>query len=141
MYMYHIWILAEPKHKDILLELKEVEIKDYHQLGICLDIDTVVLGRIEHDSQHNTKQQLANIISYWQRNNEDHSWGALATALENVGGYKMLVRKLRNLDGLSKTKGKNTTEPTDTQTTTDNQTRDTPTNNETTDTLSPREGK
>ena len=132
--------MAEPEHKDILLKLKEVNIDDYYDLGIHLNIGTAQLKKIKHVNQQDTKQQLSDIIDYWQKNNEDHSWGALATALEYVGGYKILVRQLRDLDGLSKPKDKNTTEPTDILTTPDNQARDTPTNNETTDTLSPGEG-
>ena len=137
--------MAEPSHQDILHKLKGVNIKDYHKLGLYLNIEDNRLQRIKHENQLNPDQQLSDIIAYWKRNGKDCSWGALATALEKVEGYANLVCTLR---GLEASKSDNTPtcttkndEPKVTHTTMDNKPKDTPTNNETKDTVSTEEGK
>ena len=38
------------------------------------------------------------MIDYWLKNNTKCTWGALAEAVKRVGGYKNLVRKLKQKD-------------------------------------------
>ena len=39
---------------------------------------------------------MAEVIKYWLRNSSDCSWGALATAVEKMGGHGNLVEKLKD---------------------------------------------
>ena len=65
-------------------------------LGVHLHIESQELETIEKDNPHQIKRRMTKVIIHWQRNNSDCSWGALASAVEEMGGYGNLVKKLRD---------------------------------------------
>ena len=84
---------VESQIGDVLLILKEVTRP--HRLGIYLGIETYELEKIEKDYPH-IDRQMTEVINYWLRNCLDCSWGALANAVEKLGGHGKLVEQLRD---------------------------------------------
>ena len=82
-----IWSLAE-----VLTAIKEVA-KPY-QLGIQLKIDSSELDTIERDHPRDNDRQKTEVVKYWLRNSPDASWTTLANAVERMGGYARLARRL-----------------------------------------------
>lgn len=62
-------------------------------LGIAPD----ALAVIEKDYLH-VERQRAEVIIRWQRNTVHQTWGTLATAVDKMGGYTNLVKKLWKLE-------------------------------------------
>jgi hypothetical protein len=48
---------------------------------------------MEENYPRDVGRQMAEVIEYWQRNNSDCSWEALARAVEKMGGHGNLVKK------------------------------------------------
>lgn len=83
------------------------EITQSHLLGVQLGIDAHELEKIEKNYPRDVDRQKLEAIKYWQRNSEDCSWAALATAVEKMGGHGNLVKRLRDLeDTVPKTEDK-----------------------------------
>ena len=72
------------------------EITDPYILGEHLGIKSCVLEKIERNHRQDVDRQMAEVIKYWLRNNSDCSWGALASAVEEMGGHENLVQELRD---------------------------------------------
>ena len=82
-----------PKLSEITYILKPVEDK-YFDLGVQLDVGNDRIKQIEKEYQ-GTSRRFAETVTYWQNNSANPTWSILADALERVGGYDNLVRKLR----------------------------------------------
>ena len=61
-----------------------------------LGIEPHELEKIERNHPRDVDRQMAEVIDYWLRNNSDCSWGALASAVEKMGGHQNLVKELRD---------------------------------------------
>ena len=85
---------------DILADLHEISTP--YQLGIHLDIDPSTLRAIEKNHPRDIDRQKTEVIEYWLRNSPSASWTTLAEAMERLGEYKNLVRKLREKEQNSK---------------------------------------
>ena len=72
------------------------EITKPHKLGIHLGIETHKLEKIEENHPRDVDRQMTEVIKHWLRNNSDCSWGALASAVEKMGGHGNLVKRLRD---------------------------------------------
>lgn len=77
----------------ILLDLKEVS--EPYQLGVQLEIDPSVLDSIERNHPRDTDRQKTEVIKFWLHNSPTTSCKTLAKAVEGLGGYKNLVKRLR----------------------------------------------
>ena len=53
-------------------------------MGLELGIEKSDFEKFEESHPNDPKRVLADIIDQWLRNNPDHSWGALRTALEAI---------------------------------------------------------
>ena len=93
--------LIGPLLGDIVSSLEEIT--KPHKLGIHLGVETHKLEKIEENHPRDVDRQMTEVIKHWQRNNTDCSWGALASAVEKMGGHGNLVKKLgdRHLDTLN----------------------------------------
>ena len=81
------------KLSDIVHILRSLEDK-YHELGVQLDVGIDQLKQIEGRYDGNTRR-FAEMIGSWQNKSENCTWSALAVAVDRVGGYDNLVKKLR----------------------------------------------
>ena len=70
-------------------------ITDPYQFGINLGVPAHELNKIEKNHPNDVNRQMADVINYWQDNPGDHSWKALANAVEKMGKYGNLVKELR----------------------------------------------
>ena len=77
----------------ILSDLKEVS--EPYQLGIQLEIDPSVLDTIERNHPRDIDRQKTEVIKHWLHNSPTTSCKTLAKAVEGLGGYKNLVKRLR----------------------------------------------
>ena len=73
------------------------EINNPHLLGVHLGIPTEDLKRFEEDHRGDVTRQRTEVINYWLRNFVDTTWNTLATAVERIGGHRLLVTRLRSL--------------------------------------------
>ena len=89
-----IHYLVGPPLGDIISSLEEIT--KPHKLGIHLGIETHKLENIEENYPRDVDRQMTEVIKHWQRNNTDCSWGALASAVEKMGGHGNLVKRLRD---------------------------------------------
>ena len=71
-------------------------ITEPHQFGIHLGIPVHELEKIEKNHPHDVDRQMTEVIKYWHKN-YDCSWGALATAVKNMGKDDNLSQRLREL--------------------------------------------
>ena len=83
-----------PQLGEIISAIKEVT--DPYILGVQLGIEPHELKKIEKNYPRDIDRQMAEVIEYWLHNNSDCSWGALASAVEKMGGHGNLVKKLRD---------------------------------------------
>ena len=84
------------------LSLKEVEpelreINNTHSLGVQMGVPPEDLERFEREYRDDVTRQRSQVITYWLRNSADASWSTLASAVERVGGYRLIVSRLRLL--------------------------------------------
>ena len=70
-------------------------ITDPHQFGIHLGVPTHELDKFEKNHPTSVDRQMTEVIIYWQNNADDCSWRTLATAVERMGTYGNLAKKLR----------------------------------------------
>ena len=75
--------------------MREVTPAKWYQLGVQLEIDSATLSTIESNHPHDAQRCMTEVITRWLRNAPEHSWEKLTEALEAMGGYKVLVEKLR----------------------------------------------
>ena len=68
-----------PKVEDLLSELKTVT--NWHQLGICLGLQTYELMRIESDHQENERRKQK-MLDLWLRRKPDAGWRDVVSALQ-----------------------------------------------------------
>ena len=68
------------------------EITKPYQLGMYLGIETYELEKIEENYPRDIERRKIEVINYWLRNSSDHSWEALASAAEKIGGHGNLVK-------------------------------------------------
>lgn len=81
--------------KDVENELKEVAAADWFSLGLQLDIRPAKLRDIEKNHPGEVQRCKTDVLDLWLRNAPDVSWEKMADALEQTGGYDVLVRRLR----------------------------------------------
>ena len=86
--------LVGPPLGDIVSSLEEIT--KPHKLGMHLGVETYKLEKIEENYPRNVDRQMAEVIKHWLRNSSDCSWGALASAVEKMGGHGNLVKRLRD---------------------------------------------
>ena len=70
-------------------------ITDPHQFGKHLGVPAHELNKIEKNHPNDVNRQMTEVIKYWQNNADDCSWRTLANAVERMGTYGNLVKKLR----------------------------------------------
>ena len=87
-------VFVGPQLRDIVSALKEIT--DPYLLGINLGIEEYELKKIEQNFPRDVDRQMAEVIAFWRRNSSDCSWGALASAVEKMGGHGILVKRLRD---------------------------------------------
>ena len=75
-------------------ELKAI--KPYH-LGLHLEVPQEDLERFEQEHPYDVTRQRTEVIKYWLRNIANATWSTLATAVEKIGGHRLLVTRLRDL--------------------------------------------
>ena len=92
---YHSFPIGQLSLLNIELELKQIN--DPYQLGIHLGLPTEVLEQIEKDYPSNIIRQRTEVIKYWLRNSATPTWEKLAASVERIGGYGILVKRLRDL--------------------------------------------
>ena len=80
--------------KEIQNELK-VTASKWYQLGVQLEIPSAMLSTIEIDHPRDVQRCMTEVLDWWLRNAPERSWEKLTEALEAVGGYTVLVEKLR----------------------------------------------
>ena len=83
-----------PQLKEIVSALKDIS--DPCTLGVHLGIELPKLKKIERNHPRDVDRQMIEVIEYWRQSRSDHSWGALAIAVEKMGGHGNLVEKLRD---------------------------------------------
>lgn len=81
--------------KEVEPELREIT--DPYSLGVQLGVPPEDLERFERDYPHDVTRQRSQVITYWLRNSADASWSTLASAVERVGGHRLVVIRLRRL--------------------------------------------
>ena len=81
--------------KEILNELSEVSAAKWYQLGIQLEIPAAALSTIESDHFRDAQRCMVEMLHWWLRNATECSWEKLTEAVEAMGGYGVLVEKLR----------------------------------------------
>jgi hypothetical protein len=86
--------LIGPQLGEILSAIKEIT--KPHKLGMHLHIPPHELEKIEENFPRDVDRQRTEVIKYWLRNSSDCSWEALARAVEEMGGHRNLVEKLRD---------------------------------------------
>ena len=91
---YYVNLLIGPQLGDIVSALKEIT-KPY-LLGMYLGIETCELEKIEENYLRDVDRQKAEVINYWLHNSTDCSWEALASAVEKMGGYGNLEKRIRD---------------------------------------------
>ena len=91
---YMSTVFVGPQLRDIVLVLKEIT--NPYLLGIHLGIKPYELEKIEKNYPQDVDTQMAKLIAYWLSDNTDCSWGALASAVEKMGGHGNLVEILRD---------------------------------------------
>ena len=82
-----------PQLGEIISAIKEI--MDPYTLGVQLGIESHELKKIEKNYPQDLDRQMAEVIEYWLHNSSDCTWGALASAVEKMGGHGNLVKELR----------------------------------------------
>ena len=80
---------------EILNELSEMTAAKWHQLGVQLDIPPATLSTIESDHPLDAQRCMTEVLNMWLRNAPECSWAKLAQAVEAMGDYALLAKKLR----------------------------------------------
>ena len=83
-----------PQLGEIIPVIKEIT--DPYRLGVQLGIEPPELKKIEKNYPQDVDRQMVEVIEYWLRNSSDCSWGALAIAVEKMGGHGNLVQGLKD---------------------------------------------
>ena len=86
--------LSDRDLSDLISALKEIT--KPHDLGIHLGIETHVLDMFEENYQNDVNRRKTEVLKHWLRNSTDCTWGALASAVEKMGGHGNLVKRLRD---------------------------------------------
>ena len=94
LYTYKCTVFVGPQLGDIVSALKEIT--NPYLLGINLGIEPYELEKIEKNYPRDVDTQIAKLIAFWLSNSSDCSWGALASAVEKMGGHGNLVKRLRD---------------------------------------------
>ena len=81
--------------KEIQNELQELTAAKWHHLGVQLEIPSTTLSTIECNYPRDAQQCMTEVLRLWLRNASECSWEKLTEALEAMGGYGVLVKKLR----------------------------------------------
>lgn len=83
--------------RNILIQLKEIDTVDKALLlGVYVGIEPSTLRSIE--KKDNVQWLTVEIIDLWLRNSKKRSWGALAEAVEKLGGHEQLASRLIELE-------------------------------------------
>ena len=84
----------DPKLKDLVYELKEV---DWKQLGIQLNVPRHILRNIDRENPGNESRKLSEVLQYWMDNAESAtSWEMILVALQRIGGHKNIITSIRS---------------------------------------------
>ena len=81
--------------KEILNELSEVAAAQWYQLGIQLEIPAATLSTIESDHPRDAQRCMIEVLNTWLQIVPGCSWAKLTEAVEAMGGYAVLAKKLR----------------------------------------------
>ena len=81
--------------KEIQNELQELTAAKWHHLGVQLEIPSTMLSTIECNYPCDAQQCMTEVLRLRLRNAPECSWEKLTEALEAMGGYRVLVEKLR----------------------------------------------
>ena len=81
--------------KEIQNELREVTAAKWYQLGVQLEIPSSTLKTMESNYPCDVHRCMTEVLDWWLRNAPERSWEKLTEALEAMGGYRILVKKLR----------------------------------------------
>ena len=84
----------DPKLKDLVYELKEV---DWKQLGIQLNVPRHILRNIDRENPGNESRKLSEVLQYWIDNAElAASWETILVALQRIGGHKNIITSIQS---------------------------------------------
>ena len=83
--------LPTPQLCDLVYELEMV---DWHQLGVQLEIPPHRLDKIEEDYR-TSERRLCKVLEYWLTNEMNPSWDKICEALRRMGGFVRIVRELK----------------------------------------------
>ena len=89
----------DPKLKDLVYELKEV---DWKQLGIQLNVPRHILRNIGRENPGNESRKLSEVLQYWIDNAEPAaSWETILVALQRIGGHKNIITSIQSKYSIS----------------------------------------
>ena len=81
--------------------MRVVTAAKWYQLGVQLDIPSGMLKTIESNYPCDVQRCMTEVLDFWLRNAPERSWEKLTEALEAMGGYGVLVKKLRKYPKVS----------------------------------------
>ena len=82
----------EPKLKDLVCELKEV---DWNQFGIQLNVPRHILRNIDRENPGNESRKLSEVLQYWIDNESEPSWEKIVQALQRISGHKNIIIRIQ----------------------------------------------
>ena len=68
---------------------------EWYHLGVLLEIPSAILSTIEYNYPRDPQRCMTEVIIWWLRNAPECSWAKLAQAVEAMGGYTVLAKRLR----------------------------------------------
>ena len=75
--------------------MKEITATKWYQLGVQLEIPTAKLSTIESDHPRDAQRCMTEVMYWWLQNAPECSWAKLAEAVEAMGGYAVLAKKIK----------------------------------------------
>ena len=77
------------------IESELIDVTDWHQLGVKLEVPPSILHIIESNHPHDAKRCKTEVLNWWLENALEISCEKLAQAVEAVGGHAAVVKRLR----------------------------------------------
>ena len=81
--------------REIENELTEVTAADWFPLGVQLGVRPATLREIEKNYPQDTQRCKTEVLDLWLRNAPEVSWKNLAQAVEAMGEYTAVAKRLR----------------------------------------------
>ena len=68
---------------------------EWYHLGVLLEIPSAILIAIEYNYRCDAQRCMIEVLDRWLRSTPECSWAKLAQAVEAMGGYAALAKRLR----------------------------------------------